>query len=138
MLDKNGKELKTGQIVKIEGSFFKTDNGTYIVKKSPGNPSWCGKDYSLVKCNRKGEESTAKHNICFWPLGVFVNSREKSIEARKHNKENATIEIIGEVRTYNVKITQRMGWNDYEYEDILTEKSYNEALQNKFLTLALI
>ena len=30
MTDKNGKEIKTGDIVKIEGGYFKRDNGTFF------------------------------------------------------------------------------------------------------------
>lgn len=94
MLDKNGKELKTGCIVKIEGGYFKADNGTFLVKHSPGDENWMGSDYCLRKCNKKGEESNTKYSTAFWPLMVTVSSREKRIAAKEHNKANAQIEIL--------------------------------------------
>ena len=36
MLDKNGIEMKTGMIVQISGAYFKNDNGTYYIDRSPG------------------------------------------------------------------------------------------------------
>ena len=30
MLDKNGVEICTGQVVKVTGAFFKNDNGLYL------------------------------------------------------------------------------------------------------------
>lgn len=35
----------------------------------------------------------AKHNICFWPIGVFVSDRCKAAEADRWNKANAQIEV---------------------------------------------
>lgn len=93
MLDKNGIEMKTGDIVEIAGAFFKNDNGLYFVESSPGDPSWSGKDYCLKKISKTGKISTAKYNLCFWPIGVFVSDREKSAKARRWNKEHATIEV---------------------------------------------
>ena len=52
MLDKKGVEIRTGQVVKVTGAFFKNDNGLYFVDHSPGDPSWSGSDYSLKKVCR--------------------------------------------------------------------------------------
>ena len=93
MLDKNGIEMKTGDIVEIAGAFFKNDNGLYFVESSPGDPSWSGKDYCLKKISKTGKISTAKYNLCFWPIGVFVSDREKSAKANRWNKEHAAIEV---------------------------------------------
>lgn len=41
--------------------------------------------------------SQAKHNICFWPIGIFISDRFKAAEARTWNKEHATIEIRTEI-----------------------------------------
>ena len=128
MNDKNGKQIKTGDIVRIEGGYFKADNGTFLVEKSPGDPIWSGSDYCLKKCNKKGEESTAKCTTAFWPLMVTVNSRDKRLEAKRHNAEHATIEIIGSVRIYELDVKQSRGWNDYEYKELATEKRYQELL----------
>jgi hypothetical protein len=138
MTDKNGKEIKTGDIVRIEGGYFKADNGTFLVKHSPSDPNWTGRDYCLMKCNKKGEESNTKYATAFWPLMVTVNSREKSIAAKQHNIENATIEVIGSVKVYKLKITQQRGWNDYEYQEIATDKRYQELLTYKNTKIQII
>lgn len=93
MLDKNGVEMKTSDIVEITGAFFKNDNGLYFVESSPGDPSWSGKDYCLKKISKAGKISTAKYNICFWPITTFVSDRAKTAEARHWNREHAAIEV---------------------------------------------
>lgn len=42
MVDKNGVEMKTGDIVRVSGAYFKNDNGLWFIERSPGDPSWCG------------------------------------------------------------------------------------------------
>lgn len=94
MLDKNGVEIKTGDVVRISGAYFKNDNGLYFVDSSPGDPNWCGSDYSLKKVLKNGKISRAKHSICFWPIGIFVNDLYKRAAANEWNAENAKIEVI--------------------------------------------
>ncbi|SHO50046.1 hypothetical protein [Anaerocolumna xylanovorans] len=94
MLDKNGVEIKTGDVVKIEGAYFKNDNGFWYVENSDGDPNWCGKDHSLRKISKTGKISTASRNICFWPIMVCTNSWVKRIEAKTWNEEHATIEVV--------------------------------------------
>jgi len=137
-MDKNGKEIKTGHIVKIEGGFFKADNGTFLVKHAPGDPSWSGSDYCLTKCNKKGVESEAKYATAFWPLMITVSSSEKRIAAKQHNKEHATIEIIGSVKVYELNVKQTRGWNDYETREIATEKRYQELLTYKYTKVEIV
>lgn len=93
MQDKNGTEIKTGDIVKISGAYFKNDNGLYFVTASPGDPCWCGSGHSLKRISKAGKISTAKHSVCFWPISVFINNRAKAAEARQWNEEHAEIEI---------------------------------------------
>lgn len=93
MLDKNGVEIKTGQIVEITGAFFENDNGLYFVTRSPGDPGWCAQDHSLTKISKAGKISKAKYNIGFWPIGVFVSGRARATAARAWNKEHAQIEV---------------------------------------------
>lgn len=93
MTDKNGIELKTGMIVRVTGGYFKADNGLFFIQHSPGDPGWCGKDYSLHKINASGKISTAKYNVAFWPLSVTVNGWAKTMEARRWNAEHAEIEV---------------------------------------------
>ena len=97
MLDKNGMEIKTGMVVEIKDAFFKNDNGFYSVEPSAGDPDWCGSDHSLRKISKRGKISQAKHNLCFWPIGIFISDRFKAAEARTWNKEHATIEIRTEI-----------------------------------------
>lgn len=97
MKDINNIEMKTGDIVKIENAYFKNDNGYYFISHSPGDPSWCGKDYSLHKIGKRGKISTAKNNIAFWPLAAFCSDRSKNAAAYEHNAKYATIEIINSI-----------------------------------------
>ena len=94
MLDKNGIEIMTGDVVRVSGAFFKSDNGLYAVDRSPGDASWIGNDYCLQKINRNGTYSKAKYNICFWPISCYVNDRMKAAECYEWNKEHAEIEIV--------------------------------------------
>lgn len=94
MTDKNNIEMKTGDIVRVENAYFQTDNGLYYIEHTPGDPTWCGNDYSLHKICKNGKVSTASRSIAFWPLAAFTNDREKNAAAREHNKEHATIEVI--------------------------------------------
>ena len=94
MLDKTGTEIRTGDVVRISGAYFKNDNGLYYVEHSPGDPSWSGRDHSLRKISKAGKISVAKHNICFWPIFVCVSDQAKSAEARAWNKAHAEIEVV--------------------------------------------
>lgn len=93
-MDKNRREIKTGDVVRIENGYFKSDNGLFLVAHSPGDSGWLGKDWSLRRLNKDGTLSKASRNIAFWPLFVTVSGRKKRAEARKHNKKYATIEVI--------------------------------------------
>lgn len=93
MTDKNNRTMKTGDVVEITGAYFKNDNGLYFVEHTPGDPNWIGRDHCLRRIKRNGELSTAKDNICFWPIHAFVNSRDKRAAANQWNQEHAEIEI---------------------------------------------
>ena len=93
MKDKNGVEIRSGMIVEISGAYFKRDNGLYFVQHSPGDPGWSGKDHCMQKISKAGKISQAKYNLCFWPIGVFVNDRVKCAEAKRWNAEHAQIEV---------------------------------------------
>ena len=93
MTDKNNRPMKTGDVVEITGAYFKNDNGLYFVEYTPGDPNWSGRDHCLRRIKRNGELSTAKDNICFWPISAFVNSRDKRAAANEWNREHAEIEI---------------------------------------------
>lgn len=93
MTDKNNRPMKTGDVVEITGAYFKNDNGLYFVEHTPGDPNWSGRDHCLRRIKRNGELSTAKDNICFWPISAYVNSRDKRAAANEWNREHAEIEI---------------------------------------------
>lgn len=97
MTDKNGIEIKTGDIVMITGGFFKADNGYFVVTHSPGDANWCGRDHGLCRCSKTGKLSTGKYRTAFWPLMVTVSGYWKRIEAKEHNAKNAQIEVVGHV-----------------------------------------
>ena len=103
MIDKNGKEIKTGDIVQVTGAYFKNDNAIYFVSHSPGDYGWNGEFYSMTRISKRGKISTAKYRLCFWPIAVFVNNHDKNILASKWNKEHAKIEIIDTVPLHEVK-----------------------------------
>ena len=94
MTDKNGKEMKKGDTVRITGGYFKCDNGTFKIEHAPGDADWLGSDYSLRLLNKDGTVSTRKYNLAFWPLTVTTNSYEKRVQAKEHNRANAQIEVI--------------------------------------------
>ena len=96
--DKNGTEIRTGDIVRVTGAYFKQDNRVYYVDTSPGDTGWFGLDYSLHALNsRTGELSRTKYNIAFWPLTSYVSDRFKTLEANQWNREHAQIEVIYDV-----------------------------------------
>lgn len=64
MVDKNGVEMKTGDIVRVSGAYFKNDNGLWFIERSPGDPSWCGGSYSLMKLKRNGSRNNPPDDGC--------------------------------------------------------------------------
>lgn len=112
MFDKNGREIKTGDVVRISNAYFKNDNHLYYVENAPGDPNWCGRDLSLRKISKAGKISKAKYNICFWPISAYVNDSWKRAEADEWNRENAVIELVE-------------GVNSKEIEDLFREEASN-------------
>ena len=124
MFDRNGVEIKTGDIVKVEGGFFKKDNGLFVVKNVPGDPSWSGSDISLTKISNGGKISKAKHRTAFFPIFVTVSDYFKRCEAKAWNEEHATIEVVqiknmNEVKEhFENKITEaekRIEWTKFNF-----------------------
>jgi hypothetical protein len=93
-MDKNGKEIKTGDIVRIEGGYFKSDNGLFKVEHAPGDANWNGNDWCLRKVKKDGTSSVGKYTTAFWPLMVTINSHDKRYAAKEHNAKYATIEVV--------------------------------------------
>ncbi len=103
MMDKNGREIKTGDVVRISGAYFKVDNALYFVDNSPGDPSWCGSDYSLYRVCKNGKISKGKDRVRFWPLKSYVSDREKNALAHDWNKEHAEIEVLDGIDRTEIK-----------------------------------
>lgn len=103
MKDKNNVQVKAGDIVRIEGAFFKNDNGLYYVEQDGTNKAYCGGDnLTLYKICKNGKLSTTKHNICFFPIHSTVSDYVKTAQANAWNKEHATIEVVYNVDNSNV------------------------------------
>lgn len=103
MLDKNGKEIKAGDIVEIKGAYFKIDNGFYYVEQDGTNPTYAShNELTLKKISKFGKLSTAKNNLLFYPVKVFVNDYMKRALANNWNKEHCTIEVVKSVANYAV------------------------------------
>lgn len=96
--DKNGKEIRTGMIVKISGAFFKNDNGLYFVHRQPGDPTWSGRQLSLTGINKNGTLSKSR-TVSFWPMMACTSNRMKNAECREWNEVHATIEIVEGINT---------------------------------------
>lgn len=121
--DINKIEMKTGDIVEVKNSYFKTDNGIYFIANTPGDPTWCGDDYSLTKMCKNGKISTNSKNIAFWPLVSFTNNREKKRESKKWNELNATIEVI-----YSIENKAVVEY--FRNEGEIAKKQYERNLSN--------
>ena len=92
--DSNGREILTGDVVRISNAYFKVDNGVYFVSDKGGDPSTCGTDITLHRLNRDGSLSAGKNKIAFWPLKAFCNDKMKNALSEDWNKANARIEVI--------------------------------------------
>ena len=98
MLDKNGFEIMTGNVVRIDGAYVKKNNGLWFVESAEGDSLWSGDSYTLRKINKSGKVSVTE-DICFWPMLHFCNNSQKNREAYRHDQEYATIEVIHDVPT---------------------------------------
>ena len=131
MLDKNGIEIKTGDVVEITGAYFKNDNGLYFVEHSAGDPGWCGKDHCLRKISKTGKISTAKYNLCFWPISIATNSWMKRAEAKQWNAEHAEITIRTDID--RTRIAEHFREEAAGMENIASEAYSNMAELNNGL-----
>lgn len=104
MTDRNGIEMKTGDIVEITGAYFKNDNGLYFITHSPGDPNWSGQEYWLHRISKTGKISKARNNQCSWPIAIYVTNQAKRDEAVIWNMrskiEIKTVANMAEVAAY--------------------------------------
>lgn len=104
MLDKNGVTIKAGDIVCVEGGYFKTDNGLFFVEQDGTNPSYLADDtqITLKRICKNGRLSTAKNATAFFPLKSFCSDYMLRRMAREWNEDHATIEVVGGVNAEHV------------------------------------
>ena len=115
MTDKNGIEIKTGDIVEITGSYFKTDNGFYFVERSEGDPGWLGSDYCLHKISKRGKISQAKKNLCFW-------QEHAEIEVKTGINRAEVADFFKEMADELTERIRRDSWNFGEESDIVKKQ----------------
>lgn len=131
MTDKNGVELKTGQVVEITGAFFKNDNGLWLITNTPGDVNWLGSECALVKVSGSGKISTAKYRHGFWPVSVCLSNPAKRHEANAWNAEHAEVEVVTipnmdgiiayfqDIHDANARIVQREVWDFGEEAEVV-------------------
>lgn len=143
MLDKNGVEIKTGDVVEIRGAYFKNDNGFWYVENSAGDPNWTGKDYSLRKISKTGKISKASRNICFWPIMIVTNNWAKRAEAKAWNQEHATIEVKKDIDRKEIanhfieqaeEMDDQIRYSEYNFGSQETERL--KAIQSHYQKVA--
>jgi len=113
--------------VEISGAYFKNDNGLYFVQASPGDPSWCGSDYSLRRISKAGKISTAKYSLCFWPISVFISNRAKAAEARQWNREGKSMTDKKKASTSSAKRVEAKETAGFRGSAISTKDSITKA-----------
>lgn len=102
MTDKNGRTIQTGDVVRIENGYFKNSNGLFYVERGTDEPSGNYKDLWLHKISKKGEISIGKYAGETWPLRSYCSKASKNREARLHNEQYATIEVVDDVPKYAI------------------------------------
>lgn len=98
MTDSNGRVIQTGDIVTVSGGYFKSSNGLFYVSNLDTERSlW------LHRVKKTGElcvdSATSTES---WPLHSYCSDPAKNREARRHNEQNARIEISDSVNTWHV------------------------------------
>ena len=112
--------MKTGDVVKVSGSFSKNDNGLFWITHSPGDPGWSGSNYALQRICKNGRISTAKYSHSSWPLHCYMNDQWKRACFYEHNKTHASIEVVTGVNRDSIadvflaEIEQNKKAADYE------------------------
>ena len=102
MVDKNGRQIQTGDVVLVSGGYFKSDNGLFAVIHAPGDPGWYGENCCLNnKLCRSGKLSEGKYATAFWPIAVNAGSWRTKMDAKSWNAANAEILVVDDVnRSY--------------------------------------
>lgn len=100
MKDSNNIEIRTGDIVQISGAYFKTSNGLFYVSDLDADTA---SRLYLHRVKKNGEICVSSaSSVQSWPLSSYCSDSRKNYEAKKHNAENAKIEIVSGVNPYYV------------------------------------
>lgn len=97
MVDKNGRQIQTGDVVLVSGGYFKSDNGLFVVIHAPGDPDWYGESCCLNKLCKSGKLSEGKYATAFWPIAVNAGSWRTKMDAKSWNAANAEILVVDDV-----------------------------------------
>lgn len=97
MVDKNGRQIQTGDVVLVSGGYFKSDNGLFAVIHAPGDPDWYGESCCLNKLCKSGKLSEGKYATAFWPIAVNAGSWRTKMDAKSWNAANAEILVVDDV-----------------------------------------
>lgn len=97
MVDKNGRQIQTGDVVLVSGDYFKSDNGLFAVIHAPGDPDWYGESCCLNKLCKSGKLSEGKYATAFWPIAVNAGSWRTKMDAKSWNAANAEILVVDDV-----------------------------------------
>lgn len=97
MVDKNGRQIQTGDVVLVSGGYFKSDNGMFAVIHAPGDPDWYGESCCLNKLCKSGKLSEGKYATAFWPIAVNAGSWRTKMDAKSWNAANAEILVVDDV-----------------------------------------
>lgn len=65
MVDKNGVEMHIGDVVKVTGGYYASNNGLWIINEEPGVGSWCGDNYHMLMATKRLTISRRKYNGMF-------------------------------------------------------------------------
>ena len=145
MIDKNGIEIKTGDVVEITGAYFKNDNGLYFVRRSAGDAGWCGNYHSLHKISKTGKISRASGASRSWPISIYTNDYMKRIEGNAWNEEYATIEVkAGINQTYIAEhfrqaaeaLDAQIEYEIYNYGEVSECTKLTKSVKSHFISVA--
>lgn len=116
--DKNGRRIHVGDIVKIEGAYFKKANAYFYVEVDDETPCCSGNHLHLHKIGKTGKVSTAKDHLEFWPLMNFTN-RLLDLRPIEETNARATIEIVDNIK--NTEVVQTMKDKIKMYENLVKD-----------------
>ena len=63
MLDKNGREIRTGDIVQVSGAYFKNSNGLFLVTSAEDTPNYTEYRRIFKIAELKRESWLARHMV---------------------------------------------------------------------------